>query len=313
MSVRRVVVTGGAGFIGSHLAEALLAHGCEVVVYDNLSLGRRENIPAGAEFVAGDVRDPERLLVALRGAHAVYHLAARVSIRDSLPHFAADADINLLGTLRVLQACATTRPERLILASSMAVYADSPQPAPVTETYRTEPISPYGIAKLAAEKYCLQVCPQIGVRPIVLRFFNTYGTRQTDTPYVGVISIFVRRLLRGAPAIVFGDGAQCRDFVHVSDIVAANVRALEADVAACVCNVGTGQATSVNQIAELLTERIAPHLTPQHAPSQPGELQNCVADVSRADRVLGYRPHVRLEERIGEVIDYLRAQTGVPV
>jgi len=311
MSVRRVVVTGGAGFIGSHLAEALLARGCEVVVYDNLSMGRRENIPVGAEFVEGDVRDPERLLTALRGAHAVYHLAARVSIRDSLPHFAEDAEINLLGTLRVLQVCTQTRPERFVLASSMAVYADSPQPTPVPEGYRTEPISPYGVAKLAAEKYCLQVCPQIGMRPIVLRFFNTYGTRQTDTPYVGVISIFVRRLLRGEPAVVFGTGEQCRDFVHVSDIVAANVRALEADVAACVCNVGTGRATSVSQSAALLTERIAPHLTPQYAPSQPGELQNCVADVSQTERVLGYRAQARLEERIDEVIEYLRAQQGV--
>jgi nucleoside-diphosphate-sugar epimerase len=142
----------------------------------------------------------------------------------------------------------------------------------------------------------------------VLRFFNTYGTRQTDTPYVGVISIFIRRLLRGQPVVVFGTGQQCRDFVHVSDIVAANVAALDAETDACVCNVGTGRATSVGQIAALLTARLAPHQMPQTAPAQAGELQNCVADVSTAARLLGYHPRARLEDRIGEVIEYLRGQ-----
>lgn len=308
MGIRRVLITGGAGFIGSHLTEALLARGLEVVVYDNLSTGQRENVPAAAEFVEGDIRDVARLSAALRGAQAVHHLAARVSVRDSLPNFADDADINLMGTLRVLQACAAAKPERMILASSMAVYADSPTPAPVAESYATQPLSPYGVAKLAAEHYCLQIAPHIGVKPMILRFFNTYGTRQTDTPYVGVISIFIRRLLRGEVPTIFGAGTQCRDFVHVSDIVAANICALEADAAACVCNVGTGRATSVNQIAALLTQRIAPQLTPRYAPAQPGELQNCVADVTQAGRVLGYQPQGRLEERIDEVIEYLRRQ-----
>lgn len=308
MGQGRVVVTGGAGFIGSHLTSALLARGREVVVFDNFSTGRRENVPAAAQVVEGDVRDAARLTAALRGAEAVIHLAARVSVRDSLAHFGEDADVNVLGTLRVLEACAAARPQRFILASSMAVYADSSLPTPVPESYATEPISPYGVSKLAAERYCLQIAPQFGVRPMILRFFNTYGTRQTDTPYVGVISIFIRRLLRGEAPTVFGSGEQCRDFVHVSDIVAANLLALEADVAACVCNVGTGHATSVNRIAELLCARIAPHLTPRRAPGQPGELQNCVADVSTAARVLGYRPQGRLEERIDEVIDYLRRE-----
>lgn len=310
MSIRRVVVTGGAGFIGSHLTEALLARGLEVVVYDNLSTGQRDNVPTGAELVEGDIRDLEHLTAAMRGAQAVHHLAARVSVRDSLPNFAEDAEINLLGTLRVLQACAATKPQRMILASSMAVYADSPTPAPVAESYATRPLSPYGVAKLAAEHYCLQIAPHIGVRPMILRFFNTYGTRQTDTPYVGVISIFIRRLLRGEAPTIFGAGTQCRDFVHVSDIVAANVCCLEADTDACVCNVGTGRATSVNQIAALLTQRLAPQLAPRHAPAQPGELQNCVADVAQAARVLGYHPRGKLEERIDEVIEYLRRQAS---
>lgn len=308
MSKGRVIVTGGAGFIGSHLTAALLEGGRQVVVYDDLSTGRRENLPKGAEFVEGDIRDIERLRTVVNGASAVFHLAARVSVRDSLRCFADDADVNVLGTLRVLEACRQDPPERFILASSMAVYADSPSPAPVPESYPAEPLCPYGVAKQAAERYCLQVCPLMGIRPLILRFFNTYGTRQTDTPYVGVISIFIRRLLRGEAPVVFGSGEQCRDFVHVSDIVAANLLALETEAASCVCNVGTGRATSVNQIAALLCERIAPQIAPLRSPSHAGELQNCVAEVSAAHRVLGYEPQARLEDRIDEVIDYLRAE-----
>lgn len=302
----KVVITGGAGFIGSHLAESLASRGYDVVVYDDLSMGRRENVPRNVRLVEGDIRDVERLITSLRGAEAVFHLAARVSIRDSIRNFAEDADVNLLGTLRVLQACGQTRPGKFILASSMAVYADSPEPAPVPESFPTEPLSPYGIAKLSAEKYCLQLCPQLGIHPVVLRFFNTYGTRQTDTPYVGVISIFIRRLLAGRPPIIFGSGRQSRDFVHVSDIVAANVLALETEASNCVVNVGTGVATSVNEVATMLVERIDPELKPRYESAQPGELHNCVADVRRAGELLGYRSRAKLADRIDEVIEYLR-------
>lgn len=306
MEYHRVLVTGGAGFIGSHLTEALLARHREVVVYDNLSTGRRENLPADAKLIEADVRDLDRLRAAMHGADAVFHLAARVSIRDSIQHFAEDAEVNLLGTLRVLKACASTRPRKLILASSMAVYADSPRPDPVDESHPTEPISPYGISKLAAEKYCLQLCPQFGVEPVVLRLFNTYGPRQTDTPYVGVISIFIRRLLKGEAPTIFGSGEQSRDFVHVSDIVAANILALESEARGCILNAGTGVATSVNRVAALLCRKIAPDIEPEAAPAQPGELQNCIADVSAARRVLGYRPLVALADKIDDVIAYFR-------
>ena len=229
-----------------------------------------------------------------------------MSIRDSIQHFVEDAEVNLGGTLNVIQSCKADRPKRLILASSMAVYADSPNPNPVKESYTTEPLSPYGISKLAAEKYCLQLCPQIGVEPTILRFFNTYGTRQTDTPYVGVISIFIRRLLQGIAPVIFGNGDQSRDFVHVNDIVAANVCALESSASQCILNVGTGKATSVNKVAQLLCRKIAPNLEPKHIPAQPGELQNCIADVSAAQKTIGYEPREIIEEKIDEVIDCLR-------
>lgn len=306
MTYGRILVTGGAGFIGSHLVDALLASGREVIAYDDLSMGRRSNVSEDATFIEGDVRDTERLHSILQSVDAVCHLAARVSIRSSVDYFVEDADINVLGTLSVLHACAGTSVKKLILASSMGVYTDSPEPKPVPETYTTEPLSPYGIGKLAAEKYCLQIAPTLGVRPVALRFFNTFGTRQTLTPYVGVITIFIRRLLAGDAPTIFGAGEQCRDFVHVSDVAAACVLALDADIPAVALNIGTGIATSVNRIAGLLGERIAPHITPLYAPQATGELQNCIADITQARRLLRYQPRATLESRIDEVIAYLK-------
>ena len=266
MTGNRVLITGGAGFIGSHLVDALLASGREVVVYDDLSMGTKDRVSAGAVFVEGDVRDGDRLATALSGVDSVCHLAARVSIRSSVDQFVEDADINVLGTLSVLRACAKASVSRLVFASSMGVYADSPTPVPVAERYSTEPISPYGIGKLAAEKYCLLLAPTLGIETLALRFFNTFGTRQTFTPYVGVITIFIRRLLAGEVPTIFGDGKQCRDFVHVSDIVQACTLALDSDVSGVALNVGTGIPTSVNQIAELLCKQNAPDIHPSHAP-----------------------------------------------
>ena len=308
MTGGRVLVTGGAGFIGSHLVDALLASGREVVVYDDLSMGTQDRVSAAAVFVKGDVRDGDRLRAALAGADSVCHLAARVSIRSSVDHFVEDADINVLGTLSVLRACADASVSRLVFASSMGVYADSPDPFPVSETHTAEPISPYGIGKLAAEKYCLLLAPTLGIKPIALRFFNTFGTRQTFTPYVGVITIFIRRLLAGEAPTIFGDGKQCRDFVHVSDIVQACLLALDSDAGGVALNIGTGIPTSVNQIAELLRGRIAPDIHPTHAPKAGGELQNCIADISQATKLLGYRPRETLESRIDEVIADIRDQ-----
>ncbi len=311
MPTRRVMVTGGAGFIGSHLVEALLARGDQVVIYDDLSMGRRENVPEQAQLVIGDIRDHQRVAAHLKGIDLVYHLAARVSIRDTTEKFVEDAEINLMGTLGLLRACGAAKPKRFVMASSMAVYADSPTPAPVAEGYPTQPISGYGISKLASERYCLQLCPQMGVQPMVLRFFNTYGTRQTYTPYVGVITIFTRKLLAGQAPTIFGDGEQCRDFTHVSDIVQGCLLAGQADTAERVFNIGSGRASSVNQVTELLIRRIAPHVRPDFAPAQPGELRNCVADVARAARELGYQARCTLADRLGEVTDYIAA-TAAP-
>jgi UDP-glucose 4-epimerase len=306
MTCEKALVTGGAGFIGSHLVERLLRDGLQVTVLDNLSTGKRTNLPPEADLVLGDVRDIAIVTAVVSGVDIVFHLAARVSIRASVEHFWEDAETNLVGTLNVLRACVSRKAKKLVYASSMAVYADAPQPVPVSEDYATAPASPYGVSKLASERYAMLVAAQSGFDVVALRYFNTYGPRQTFTPYVGVITIFIQRLLRGEPPVIFGDGEQCRDFVHVGDIVDASVRAMTSNVSGEVLNVGSGQGTSVNRIAALLCERLAPETVPQHIAAHPGELRNSIANIDKARRLLGYEPQGRLEDRIDEIIAWNR-------
>jgi UDP-glucose 4-epimerase len=307
MPLTRVLVTGGAGFIGHHLAHALVRRGVGVTVLDDLSMGRRENVPAAARLVEGDVRDPAAVRDALDGVDAVLHEAAIVSIRASVEHFVRDADVNLMGTLNLLQQMAGRPIRRAVLASSMAVYADSPRPEPLAEHAPTDPIAPYGAAKLAAERYWLMMGAQSGIPTTVLRYFNTYGPNQTFTPYVGVITIFIRRLLAGQAPVIFGDGEQRRDFVHVDDIVRANLGVLDAadaDVAGRVFNVGTGHATSVNVVAAGLIDVLAPGTRPEYAPAQAGELRNAIADPSALAAVLGWTPRRGVD--FADVVTYSR-------
>ena len=306
---KKALVTGGAGFIGSHLAKRLLNEGLEVTIIDDLSMGKIENVPEGAVFIKGDVRSREAVTDAMRGVDIVFHEAARVSIRSSMKGFYDDADVNLMGTLNLLACCAESDVKKLVFASSMAVYADSQAPVPISEDYAVEPVSPYGIAKLTAEKYCMQLARDTGKDCIVLRYFNTYGTGQTFTPYVGVITIFIKRLLQGERPMIFGDGEQKRDFVHVSDIVNANILAMPSDGKYRIYNVGTGVATSVNQIAELLCSRIAPEIQAYHVEEHPGELRYSIPDISRISSELGYEPQVKLSDRIDEVIEFYKGKT----
>jgi UDP-glucose 4-epimerase len=300
--MKRIVVTGGAGFIGSHLVRALLHGGHEVTVLDDLSVGTRANVPATAAFVQCDVRDTEAIRPVLERAEAVYHLAARVSVRASVDRFVDDASVNVMGTLSVLEACRRSAVKRLVLASSMAVYADSEAGTRVDERHAAEPASPYGIGKLAAEHYVLNVAPQFGIAPVVLRFFNTYGPGQAFTPYVGVITIFIRKLAQGQVPTIFGDGTQTRDFVSVHDIVQANVAALERGRAGGIYNIGSGRGTSVLQLAQLIAARFGKAGGFEHAPAQPGEIRNSVADIAAAARDLGYAPRGSLGDDLGELV-----------
>lgn len=308
MNIHRALITGGAGFIGSHIAQQLLEEGISVTVVDNLSVGRREHVPAQARFVEGDVRDLALMKQLLQEADCVFHEAAHVSVRSSLEQYYQDADINLMGTLTLLRACEGSRVRKFIFASSMAVYADSPAPVPITEEYRTEPLAPYGIAKLASEKYCLLLCKQYGIECAVLRYFNTFGPRQTLTPYVGVITIFINQLLRGESPVIFGTGTQTRDFVHVHDVARANILAMKARLTAEIINIGTGTPTTVAEIAELLRAKINPGIPSRYGAEQKGEIKISIADISRAREKIGYQPQWSLPDKIDEVIDYIKTQ-----
>jgi UDP-glucose 4-epimerase len=299
------LVTGGAGFIGHHLVRRLLGNGIAVSVLDDLSMGQRQRVDPAARFIEGDIRSPEAVREALAGVDCVFHLAARVTIRGSFESFYDDMDINLMGTANILRELPASNVRHFSLASSMAVYADCESAVPVPESHTTNPIAPYGVSKLAAERLCAQMLATAGIRFSALRYFNTYGPGQTFTPYVGVITIFINRLLAGEPPILFGDGEQRRDFVHVDDIVAGTVATLAGEPG--IYNLGTGRDTSVRELAQQLLALLGPERTVEYAAAQEGELRNSIADVSAARRGLGYRPTRRLAEELPELVEMLRA------
>jgi UDP-glucose 4-epimerase len=237
MKLKNALITGGAGFIGGHLAHRLTSAGMNVSILDNLSVGRKENIPDSAEFIEGDIRDTVILSNAFKNVEIVYHLAAKVSIRLAVEEFVNDADINLMGTLNVLKAARDAGCRKIIYASSMAVYGN-PDHSPQDTSHPLRPTSPYGISKLASEKYISILAPLWGIDFVNLRLFNTYGPRQTPSPYVGVITIFIRNLLAGEPIEIFGDGKQQRDFIYVGDVARAFELAGKSDASGIALNVG---------------------------------------------------------------------------
>ena len=307
--MKNALVTGGAGFIGTHLVNRLLIEGWDVTILDDLSVGKIENVSKKARLVTSDIRDTNQVTKAATGCDAIFHLAAKVTIRGSVENYKEDADINVMGTLSILKAAMKVRCPRLVFASSMAVYADSDTSAPLAESYSTEPLSPYGISKLLAEKYLLLLGPQAGIKTVILRLFNTFGTGQTFTPYVGVITIFIKHLLAGEQLTIFGNGEQKRDFVYVGDVANAFIRAAESDVSGKVFNIGTGKATSVNQIAKLLQEKLGKSVKVRFEPIRSEELRNSVADISEAVKCLAYTPVGSLKNQLYEVIESVQSTT----
>ncbi|MEO8736276.1 MAG: NAD-dependent epimerase/dehydratase family protein [Edaphobacter sp.] len=316
MSTRfhRACVTGGAGFIGSHLVAHLLRHGMEVTVLDDLSTGRASRIPAGARFVEGSILDLEKTSEAMDGAEVLFHLAARVAIRSSYSFVVEDAQTNLVGTAAVLHAAATKRTiRRVILASSMAVYADSFAKLPVREDHPTLPLSPYGVSKLAAEQLTHIYSAQAGMESAVLRLFNTFGPGQTLSPYVGVLTIFVNQLIRGEQSTIFGDGLQTRDFVHVLDVVQGFYRAMSSTTSGETFNIGSGQATTLDWLYRSVTEVMQIKRPPLYAPIAAGELLCSFADISKAIRELDYQPRYGLAESLPAVIEEICAASAASV
>ena len=281
----RAVVTGGAGFIGSHLVDALVARGDEVTVVDDLSTGHRGYVNPKAQLVEHDIREPF-----LFDAEVVFHLAAQADVGTSVERPVFDAEVNVLGTVNVLEAARAAGAAVVFSSTGGAIYGDVD--APAAEDAPLRPVSPYGMAKLSAEAYTEGWRRVHGLRSVVLRFANVYGPRQSAALEGGVIAIFLERLHSGEEALVFGDGEQTRDYVHVDDVVRALLAAAERDGG--VFNVGTGVETTVNRLHELCREVSGIDAPPRHDPPRLGDARRSVLDVSRAKRELGWRPKIDL-------------------
>ncbi len=289
----RAIVTGGAGFIGSHVADALLARGDEVVVVDDLSTGRRENVPSGARLVEADVRDGSLGdLFREVEPHVCFHLAAQADVRVSVERPLLDASINVLGTVQVLEAARAVGARVVFASTGGAIYGECERPA--SEGDPARPVSPYGAAKLAGESYLATYSRLYGAGHVALRYANVYGPRQDPHGEAGVVAIFFGRLARGEPCRIFGDGHQTRDYVYVGDVVSATLAA--ADRAGGVYNVGTGRETSVWELYERCRRVAEVEGEAELAPPRLGELRRSVLDPGRALRELGWQAQVPLEE-----------------
>lgn len=303
MEFKKAVVTGGAGFIGSHIAEELLRNNIETIVIDNLYMGKEEYVPAGARFVKMDIMDMKKLEEIFSGADVIFHQAAHVTIRNSIDNFYNDAYINIMGTVNVINAVMEKNVKKLIYASSMGVYGEA-QSLPMKEDQKLEPTSPYGISKLAGEKYCLQMAEFGGFDAVALRYFNTFGTKQTLTPYVGVITIFINRLLEGKAPLIFGSGKQIRDFVSVLDIAQANILAMKHGKNGQIMNIGSGKGTTVNGVAQMIIDRMSAGMNPEYGPMQAGEPGDSIADITKARELIKYGPRYSLSDKIDEIIEW---------
>lgn len=300
----KILITGAAGFIGSHVTERLLSEGHSVIAVDDLSSGRREYLPADLELHQLDIRDPK--LAALIGnekPRACFHLAAQVDVRSSIEDPVSDMQVNLEGTLRVAQACIAAGTRRFVFASSGgAVYGDQVR-VPTPEDEHTAPSSPYGCAKRAAEKYLETLVRHGPMEVVSLRLANVYGPRQHGRGEAGVVGIFLRQLLAGEECVIYGDGAQTRDFIYVDDVVDAHVKALETRTAGTY-NVGSGVETSVKDLHALLSWLTGQKRPARHAPVNASEQQRSVLDCSRAQRVLAWSPRVSIEEGLKATHDW---------
>jgi UDP-glucose 4-epimerase len=308
ISMKKILVTGGAGFIASHVADNLLAAGSEVAVVDNLSTGRRENVPAGAHFYPYDIKakDTYDLIVGWRPQVIIHH-AAQMDVRVSVADPVLDAQENILGSLNLLQAAVQAGVAKIIFASTGgAIYGDE-APIPADEGCLPRPESPYGIAKLAVENYLHFYHRQYGIVPVALRYANVYGPRQNGLGEAGVVAIFIEKFLAGNQPIINGDGLQTRDFVFVGDVVAANLLALNYPRAGAF-NIGTGRETDVLTIYRHLQELTPSPLGPVHGPGKPGEQRRSCLNCDLAWKVLGWQPRVDLAEGLARTVAAFRGR-----
>lgn len=306
----RVLVTGGAGFIGSHLVDELLDRDFEVTVMDNLSTGKMENISHHEDnehfrFIEGNITNRNEVKKALKDIDEVIHTAALTSVPLSVEKPELTEKVNVEGTKNLLENSIKNEVQRFVFSSSCAVYGRS-KDLPISEDFELNPMSPYGESKLDAERYCMRFSEK-GLETVCLRYFNVYGPRQGSGPYAGVILKFLERVKEDKPPVIYGDGEQTRDFVHVGDIVRGTLLGLEKDgISGEAFNLGTGTEVSINELCEkILKITESSDLKPVHEESKPGDIRRSRADLSKSREKLGYEPSVSLEEGLLDLVNYM--------
>ena len=306
----KIVVTGGAGFIASHIVDAYIADGHEVHIFDDFSTGQEANVNANAIVHRLDIAEPDAVkLVGNIKPDVLNHHAVQMDVRHSVADPAFDARVNIIGFVNLLQGCAAAGVKKVIFASSGgAVYGDG-EPIPAAEDHPTEPLSPYGVSKRTGELYLGYYHVAFALPYVALRYANVYGPRQSSKGEAGVVAIFIDRLLSGNPPIINGDGKQTRDYVYVGDVVAANLAALRTPFVGAV-NIGTGQETDVVTICRFLREGVGSSIEATHGPAKPGEQRRSCLAVGFAAKVLGWRPKTPIERGLQETIASWRQARG---
>ena len=306
-SLQKVLVTGGAGFIGSNVARLVReTTGAELVILDDLSSGYRENLDGlEATFIHGDVRDEATVRGAIQGCDTVFHLAASVGNTRSIEHPIHDSEVNVLGTLRVLEAARHGGVTKVVYSSSAGIFGEL-KTLPIREDHPIEPDTPYGASKLCAEKLCLAYAKLYPIDCVCLRYFNVYGVNQRYDAYGNVIPIFAHRVLHGEPVTIYGDGEQTRDFVNVRDVASANLGAARAAGVSGAFNIASGTRITINRLAELVIGESGEAATVQYAPPRKGDVRHSLADISAAQAAFGYEPRVGMEEGLKEYMSWSR-------
>ncbi|RJQ18361.1 MAG: SDR family oxidoreductase [Nitrospiraceae bacterium] len=308
----KVIVTGGAGFIGSHIVDELINNEYEVVVIDDLSTGREENINGKAKFYKLDIRNTAGLEEIFRNEKPDYvtHQAAQKDVRVSVSDPVYDAEINILGTINILQNCVKFNVSKFIFASTGGAIYGEQDIFPAPETHPTNPISPYGITKLTAEHYMYYYKAVHGLDYVSLRYANVYGPRQDPHGEAGVVAIFIQKMLRGEQPVINGDGEQTRDFVYVGDVARANISAIKNATSENIFNIGTGVETTVNQIFHHIRDIINPNIKEKHGPSKTGEQLRSVIDFSMAVEMLNWEPGVSFSNGLKKTFEYFKPDSN---
>lgn len=307
MKNKKVLVTGGAGFIGSNLVKRLLEEENSVTVLDNFMSGYHSNLdpfPA-LRIIEGDVRDKKAVETAMEGVDVVFHLAASVGNKRSIDLPITDAEINVIGTLQVLEAARKAGVRKIITSSSAGIFGEL-KTIPIKEDHPIEPDSPYGCTKLCEEKLSLSYAKLYEIEAVCLRYFNVYGPNQRFDAYGNVIPIFVFRMFRNEPLIIFGDGEQTRDFIHVDDVVQANIKAADATGVSGAFNIASGTHVTINHLVKMITKDNSPSVKIEYGPIRPGDVRHSLADIGAARKVLGFEPQVAIVDGLRKYITWVK-------